>query len=257
MTGFILVTCIASILAYSVVALPIAEKETRIAGGQEATVNQFPYQAALLTPLGIYFCGGAILNREWIATAASCVIGLTNQDLIVFVGSNRLSTGGSTSRVRRIVTHPHFRVDIHANDIAVLNVNDRFSFNESVQPITIRQEIVEPDTEATVSGFGRFTISDNTTPDPLRFIEVEVMHQDECRAAFDESYTEWLPDNIICTSGSENQGTCLGDSGSPLVDSNNQLIGIVSWGLPCGQDSPAVYARVSNHRAWILVNTMI
>ena len=43
-------------------------------------------------------------------------------------------------------------------------------------------------------------------------------------------------------------GSCLGDGGGPLYDSdNNLLVGVVSWGYGCTDASfPSVYSRISN-----------
>ena len=45
-----------------------------------------------------------------------------------------------------------------------------------------------------------------------------------------------------------------GDSGSPLV-AENQIIGIVSFGKPCGVGVPDVFTKVSSYLSWIN-NTM-
>lgn len=43
-----------------------------------------------------------------------------------------------------------------------------------------------------------------------------------------------------------------GDSGGPLVDTNQVLIGVVSWAKGCAlRDYPGVYGRVASVRNWI------
>jgi secreted trypsin-like serine protease len=44
---------------------------------------------------------------------------------------------------------------------------------------------------------------------------------------------------------------CMGDSGGPLVQDDGSLIGIVSWGVPCGQGMPDIFTKVSEYKDWI------
>lgn len=51
-----------------------------------------------------------------------------------------------------------------------------------------------------------------------------------------------------------------GDSGGPLlVQMENRrwvTVGIVSWGIKCGEERPAVYTRVNRYLDWIIRNTL-
>lgn len=45
--------------------------------------------------------------------------------------------------------------------------------------------------------------------------------------------------------------SCQGDSGGPAV-CNNTLVGIVSWGVGCGNlNSPGVYTKIQRVSAWV------
>jgi secreted trypsin-like serine protease len=48
---------------------------SRIIGGQVARTGQFAYNAAITvqTSDSRFFCGGTLLNQEWILTAGQCV----------------------------------------------------------------------------------------------------------------------------------------------------------------------------------------
>lgn len=61
-----------------------------------------------------------------------------------------------------------------------------------------------------------------------------------------------LNDKVFCANATERK-TCKGDSGSPVINHNNQLVGIVSWGSGhCGSDNkPSVYTRVKAYSGWI------
>lgn len=64
-----------------------------------------------------------------------------------------------------------------------------------------------------------------------------------------------MHNNKLCTLTADGLGTCRGDSGGPLVDDNGSIVGIVSWGIPCGTQHPDVYARVFPHLNFIVATT--
>ena len=48
----------------------------RIVGGVETEIHEYPWQAGLVTPGSKrVWCGGSIINDQWILTAAHCVEG--------------------------------------------------------------------------------------------------------------------------------------------------------------------------------------
>lgn len=47
--------------------------ETHIIGGREAARNSHPYMVSLQKS-GSHLCGGVLVNRQWVLTAAHCLI---------------------------------------------------------------------------------------------------------------------------------------------------------------------------------------
>ncbi|XP_042208606.1 venom protease-like [Homarus americanus] len=76
--------------------------------------------------------------------------------------------------------------------------------------------------------------------------EVPVWTNAKCH----EKYTNIDIDNILICAGGSNKDTCNGDSGGPLMFNNNgnyEVIGIVSFGVVCGESSyPGVFTRVTS-----------
>uniref|UniRef100_A0A182K9Z7 Peptidase S1 domain-containing protein n=1 Tax=Anopheles christyi TaxID=43041 RepID=A0A182K9Z7_9DIPT len=234
-----------------------SSSSTRIAGGDDAADGQFPFQVALINE-GLVYCGGTVVNRRWILTAAACITGKALSDVQLFVGSADRLTGGRNVTAERFVIHPGFNSQTYANDVALVRLAESLAFtgNQQLQPIQLATEFFETATNATVSGWGRFAISNNQLPTRLQFIRTDIIGSEECAEQFEEPYRARISDRTICTSNQASQGVCLGDAGGPLV-LDGELVGVQSWSIPCGTGLPDVYERVSHHRAWILAITLL
>lgn len=68
--------------------------QSRIVGGVEAIRNSWPWIVSLQSG-GSHFCGGSIINAEWIATAAHCCISHTPNSITVKLGQHDLSESSS------------------------------------------------------------------------------------------------------------------------------------------------------------------
>lgn len=65
-----------------------------------------------------------------------------------------------------------------------------------------------------------------------------------------------LSESQICAMNpNDNSDACQGDSGGPLfiaeVNGVSTIVGIISFGISCGTQIPAVYTRVASYTNWI------
>jgi len=241
------------------------DRDGRIVNGQIAAPNQFPYQVALLTSMGAAgtgLCGGSVISRTAILTAAHCSDARAVSFLIIFGAHNR--THAEPNQQRRTVPasgwvgHPNYNAANLANDIAIIRFPTQpINYTPQVQPIDIASgselftgELVH------VSGFGRFDDTLQQASDVVRFTVKNVISNASCALSFTPVLVQA---STICAVGdTRNNSACHGDSGGPLAvrrQGRSVQVGVVSFGSPLGCGRPGVpvgYARVTSFHSWIV-----
>jgi len=214
-----------------------------IVGGEQAEKGEFPHMIQLQYGGG-HYCGGSIINENWIVTAAHCVDG---GSLTVVAGQHKLSENDGDEQKREMKNvhiHPSYGSSGYDYDIAVVELSSPLEFNSLVQPIALWEEKDTPLGPAKVSGWG--DTETGGTPDILKKLDLTIYEDDVCVEAYGDIFTE----NMVCATGSMDGGQCVcfGDSGSPAYieqDGTKYQVGIVSWGNPCANAGyPAAYAEV-------------
>ncbi|GAB6028383.1 hypothetical protein CHUAL_002550, partial [Chamberlinius hualienensis] len=232
----------------------------RIIGGEQSMPNEFPWMAQLYNN-DEFICGGTLIGRSHILTAAHCLLQKRNNLHVILGGySRKYNELGTVKRtVTQIKKHPHFDPDdSKANDIAVLKLDSSVSFSRQIRPICLpRNDDEFIGKEGTVTGWGRTSINSELS-DRLIKLRLPIVGEKECRENW---YGTVLPNKTVVCAGYVNgrKDSCIGDSGGPLIANKYGIwhqVGIVSWGA---SDSCAltygVYTRVTAFLDWITKNT--
>ncbi|MBZ4419774.1 DUF1986 domain-containing protein [Myxococcus sp. RHSTA-1-4] len=237
---------------------PTASMASEIIGGTVADVGEYPWQAQLSVPGYSHYCGGSLIDSDWVLTAAHCVEGLSAGSFTVRLGLHQRSAPDSyvqTRGVRRVVRHPSYNSWTLENDVALLELSTPVTYTPRVQPIALRETDAAVGATARVSGWG------NTSPgsgasDLLMETLLPVQDTATCNSAGTLPAT--VRDSMVCAGYlNGTSGGCHGDSGGPLVVESGRFsggweqIGIVSWGVGGSCSSYTVFARVSRFVQWI------
>lgn len=188
------------------------------------------------------------MSERWVITACHCTTGQKPGNIIVAVGTNKL-TEGTAYAVERIVNHESYNSDWIQNDVALVKTQNEIEFSDAVRPIPLRMSRVSSREKAIASGWG-LTSYPGAIPDNLQFIAVNTITNEECKKKHMLSTASMIYSGSLCTFTKSQEGMCMGDSGGPLVI-NGELVGLVSWGIPCGAGYPDVFTRVSEFSSWV------
>ncbi|XP_070495291.1 trypsin-3-like [Chironomus tepperi] len=242
-----------AILLTSLITFCSAKGVERIVGGFEVSIEQAPYQVALLY-YGFLRCGGSIISRKFVLTAAHCVHYVPASYLSIRAGSAEHASGGTEHKVGRVDIHPKYDNSLLDYDAAILTLQQNIQFDTLKKPIRLPflNQALPTGTYVTTSGWG-LTGDGVLASSVLRMVELRVTDQVECYKIYQED--GGITTRMVCA-GAISKDSCDGDSGGPLVDiRTKKLVGIVSFGLDRGKCAidgvPGVYTRVASIRPWI------
>lgn len=255
----------------------------RIVKGNVTALDEYPWMALFQyrKPKGFGFhCGGVLINKRYVLSAAHCFVGLRFgwEAVKVRLGewdveSDEDCTGTGSERdcappvqefdLERIIAHEGFSVknSNRVNDIALVRMSGDAEYSNYVVPICLP----EPGSVAQMdrlysgvmfaAGWGK---TENSSASRYKLhTNLTCSNFDECKASYARQQRIALTEGQLCAAGDAGQDTCNGDSGGPLMKQIGEqarfyVTGVVSFGPKvCGEKLPGVYTKVEYYYKWI------
>jgi len=239
--------------------------KSRVVGGTDAAVGDWPWQVGIArsynprTP----FCGGSLINRQWVVTANHCFgTAGTNtikpKDIVILLGEHDISKNDDKARVAKvskIIRHEDYKVGSYDADIALVKLRCPVTYNALIKPVCLPDQDQEETIGEScyVTGWGR-TQEGGKQAKVLQEAKLPIVSRKTCSDGF--GTRSKVTENMVCA-GFKKGGidACQGDSGGPFVcrkKARFQLTGVVSFGRGCARANLyGVYAKVSKYVNWI------
>lgn len=220
-------------------------------GGKNASQEQFPYHVSLLYK-DVPYCGGSILTKKWVLTAASCIVQERKELFQVLVAANTIDE--CRYDVDFAAIHDDFRVNTKiqtsTSDIAVARTRAAMEFTKLVHPISIRSSFVGDGEDGFVSGRGYTSVKKPQYSKFLQFRESRTITNHQCEILMPEKYKSSIDNTTLCLHTYPGFGNCNGDFGGGLKI-KGELVGVATWVTECPRGHPDVFTRISEFTLWI------
>ncbi|XP_053276127.1 granzyme A-like [Pleuronectes platessa] len=233
---------------------------SEIINGKEVKPHSLPYMALLLTTR--LECGGILIDKSWVLTAAHCMKHSKIETVLLGVHSIKANEVNSRQVIKdpKHFPHPCYDNVTKVNDIMLLKLNKYVMETDTVKYLKLGDAIKEPaaGTSCMVAGWGQTHENAKEMSDVLMSVNVTVVDRVKCNSAEYYNCKPVITSGMICagSDGENTADTCGGDSGGPLVCSGG-LVGVTSFGAECGQiDKPGVYSYLTEEKLKWIKDTM-
>ncbi|CAF0862194.1 unnamed protein product, partial [Brachionus calyciflorus] len=247
----------------------ISNSNGRIMNGENAIPNSWPWMASIrhiIISSGkknhYHICGGSLISRNFVLTAAHCVDGYSIEVLSVSIGSNYLDEINQTYySISEIFVHPEYVIFPKKNDIALVKLSKSLTLKENISPICLPTSLdvsIIFNQNVVVLGWGSTNGENSRSQISNTLLQATLKIQNEATPSICKGHESYVYCALDPTKKKSN--ICFGDSGGPLMffkDEKWYLYGASSFvfiypdNFTCMNTEASFFAMIPNFLNWI------
>lgn len=202
-----------------------------------------------------------MIAEDFVLTAAHCTQDEEAEPTTVRVGdldlySSKDDRFAQQLDIMEIIRHPEFNINSAYHDVALIKLAKPVTVTDFVTPACLYTNDSSSFPKLYATGWDFYA---EVSP-PIYNIPLNLIDQDRCKFWYrtnTEAFRKGINRMLMCA-GDEVVTDCPGDTGGPLqvrlLSSSKYtpfVIGISVLGVPCGQTTPGVYAKLAHYINWI------
>nr|XP_033799900.1 prostasin [Geotrypetes seraphini] len=245
-----------------------SQVNSRIVGGEDTQISLWAWQISV-TYKNAPVCGGSLLGRQWVLTAAHCFpLDHLYSDYLIKMGASQFKYPDANMVMKQVVNviiNTSYMDIGSSGDVALVKLDSPVAYNDNIKPVVLPSSSSQfpAGMMCSVTGWGYIQQGEPLTSGTLQVAEVPIIGQRTCNCLYHVNPNDNGPHEIhqdmICAGYLDGRkDACQGDSGGPLscqVQDTWYQVGMISWGDKCGaQNRPGVYTLTSVYASWIQEN---
>ncbi|RXN10210.1 trypsin-2-like protein [Labeo rohita] len=164
--------------------------DEKIVGGYECKPYSQPWQVSLNS--GYHFCGGSLVNENWVVSAAHCYMSrievrLGEHNIVITEGSEQFIYSD------KVIRHPNYNSWTLDSDIMLIKLSKPATLNQYVQPVSLPTGCATAGTNCSVTGWGN-TMSSTADSNKLQCLEIPILSNSNCN----NSYPGMITNTMFC-----------------------------------------------------------